>query len=63
MKKTHMPSADYQQAFMKVALNRPERYFRSEQSRSNVLVKYAAARRLIARLASEVFLINLQRDF
>ena len=48
---------------MKVAVNRPGKFSRSEQSRSNVPPKYAAARRFFARLASEIFLTSLQTDF
>ncbi len=48
---------------MKVALNRPGKFSRSKQSRSNVPPKYASARRFFARLASEIFLTSLQTDF
>ncbi len=59
------------QAFMKVAINRPGKFSRSKQSRSNVPPKYASARRFFARrsaelgrsLASEIFLTSLQADF
>ncbi len=38
--------------------------FRCAQSpRSNVLPKYASARRFLARLASEIFLTSLQAPF
>ena len=36
---------------------------RSERSRSNVLLKYASARRFLARLASETFLTALKTEF
>ncbi len=48
---------------MKVALDRPGKYSRSKQSRSNVPPMDACARRFIARLASETFLTSLQTDF
>jgi len=48
---------------MKVAVNRPGIFSRSKQSRSNVLPKYASARRFFARLASEIFLTSLQTAF
>ncbi len=56
---------------MKVALNRPGKFSRSKQSRSNVPHKYAPARRYFARrsaelgrsLASEIFLTSLQTAF
>jgi hypothetical protein len=56
---------------MKVAVNRPGRFSRSKQSRSNVLPKYADSRRFIARrsaeqrrsLASEIFLTSLHTAF
>ncbi len=48
---------------MKVALNRPGKFSRSKQSRSNVPLKYASARRFFARLASEIFLTSLQTAF
>ncbi len=48
---------------MKVALDRPGKFSRSKQSRSNVPPKYASARRFFARLASEIFLTSLQTDF
>ncbi len=48
---------------MKVALNRPEKFSRSKQSRSNVPPKYASARRYFARLASEIFLTSLRSAF
>ncbi len=48
---------------MKVALNRPGKFSRSKQSRSNVPPKYASARRFFARLASEIFLTSLQTAF
>ncbi len=48
---------------MKVAVNRPGKFFRSKQSRSNVPPKYASARRFFARLASEIFLTSLQVGF
>jgi len=56
---------------MKVALDRPGKFSRSKQSRSNVPPKYASARRFIARrsaelgrsLASEIFLTSLQTAF
>ncbi len=35
----------------------------AQSPRSNVPPKYASARRLFARLASEIFLISLQPDF
>jgi hypothetical protein len=57
-----MPTACFKQAFMKVALDRPRKFSRSKQSRSNVLPKYASARRFFARLASEIFLTSLQTD-
>ncbi len=63
LKKTHMPTACFKQAFMKVALDRPGKFSRSEQSRSNVPPKYASARRFFARLASEIFLTSLQTAF
>ncbi len=47
---------------MKVALDWPRKFSRSKQSRSNVLPKYASARRFFARLASEIFLTSLQTD-
>ncbi len=47
---------------MKVALDLPGKFSRSEQSRSNVLPKYASARRFFARLASEIFLTSLQTE-
>jgi len=62
LKKTHMPTACFKQAFVKVAFNRPGRFSRSMQSRSNGLPKYASARRFFARLASEIFLTSLQTD-
>ncbi len=48
---------------MKVAVNRPGRFSRSEQSRSNVLPKYADPRRIITRLASKIFLTSLLTAF
>ncbi len=48
---------------MKVALDRPGKFSRSKQSRSNVSPKYASARRFFARLASEIFLTSLLTDF
>jgi len=48
---------------MKVALDRPGKFSRSEQSRSNVPPKYASARRFFARLTSEIFFTSLQTDF
>ncbi len=48
---------------MKVAVNRPGKFSRSKQSRSNVQPKYASARRFFARLASEIFLTSLQTAF
>jgi len=56
---------------MKVALNRPGKFTRSKQSRSNVPPKYADPRRFFARrlaelgrsLASEIFLTSLQKAF
>jgi hypothetical protein len=35
----------------------------AQSSRSNVLAKYASARRFFARLASEIFLSSLQSEF
>jgi hypothetical protein len=35
----------------------------AQSPRSNVLAKYAAARRFFARLASEIFLSSLQQSF
>ncbi len=63
LKKTHMPTACFKQAFMKVALDRPGKFSRSEQSRSNVPPKYASARLFFARLASEIFLTSPQTAF
>ncbi len=48
---------------MKAAVNRPGKFSRSKQSHSNVLPKYASARRFFARLASEIFLTSLQTAF
>ena len=48
---------------MTVALDRPGKFYRSEQSRSNVPPKYANPRRFFARLASEIFLTSQQIDF
>ena len=48
---------------MKVALDRPENFFRSKQSRSKVLPKYASACRFFTRLASKIFLTSLQTAF
>jgi len=58
-----MPTACFKQAFMKAAVNRLEKFFRSKRSRSNVPHKYASARRYFARLASEIFLTSLQTAF
>jgi hypothetical protein len=66
-----MPTDCIKHAFMKVALNRPGKFSRSKQSRSNVSLKYADPRRFFARrsaelgrsLASEIFLTNLQTAF
>jgi hypothetical protein len=63
-----MPTACFKQAFMKAAVNRLEKFFRSKRSRSNVPHKYASARRYFARhsaelgrsLASKIFLTSLQ---
>jgi hypothetical protein len=35
----------------------------AQSSRSNVLIKYASARRFFARLASEIFLSSLETEF
>jgi len=43
LKKTHMPTACFKQAFMKAAVNRPGKFSRPKQSRSNVAPKYASA--------------------
>ncbi len=48
---------------MKVALDRPGKFSRSEQSRSDVPPKYASARLFFARLASEIFLTSPQTAF
>ncbi len=48
---------------MKVAVNRPGKFSRSKQSRSNVPPEYASARRFFERLASEIFLTSLQTAF
>jgi len=48
---------------MKVALDRPGKFSRSKQSRSNVLSQYADPRRFFARLTSEIFLTSLQTAF
>ncbi len=56
---------------MKVALDRPGKFSRSKQSRSNVPPKYADPRRFFARrsaelgrsFASEIFLTSLQTAF
>jgi hypothetical protein len=63
LKKTHMPTACLKQAFKIVALDRYGNHSRSKRSRSNVLPKYASARRFFARLASEIFLTSLQTGF
>ncbi len=47
---------------MKVTLDRPGKFSRSKQSRSNVPPKYADPRRFFARLDSEIFLTSLQTD-
>ncbi len=39
---------------MKVAVNRPEKFSPSKQSRSNVPPKYVSARRFIARRSAEL---------
>ncbi len=44
-------------------LDRYGNHSRSKRSRSNVAPKYASARRFFARLASEIFLISLQKAF
>ena len=48
---------------MKVALDRPGKFSRSEQNFSAVPPKYASARRFFARLASETFFTCRQNDF
>ncbi len=58
-----MPLACLKQAFRIVELDRPGKFSRSKQSRSNVPPKYASARRFFARLASEIFLTSLQTVF
>ncbi len=63
LKKTHMPTAYFKQAFRIVALNRCGNHSRSKGSRSNVLPMYVSARRFFARLASEIFLTSLQTAF
>ncbi len=63
LKKTHMPTACFKQAFRIVALDRCGNHSRSKRSRSNVPSKYASARRFFARLASEIFLTSLQTAF
>ncbi len=63
LKKTHMAPACLKQAFRIVALDRCGNHSRSKQSRSNVPRKYADPRRFFARLASEIFLTNLQSAF
>ncbi len=45
LKKTHMPTGCFKQAFMKVAVNRPGNFPRSKQSRSNLPLKYVSAHR------------------
>ena len=54
LKKTHMPTACFKQAVMKVALDRPGKFSRSKQSRSNVTPKYADPRRSIAHRSAEL---------
>jgi len=66
-----MSTACLKQAFVKVAVNRPGKFSRSKQSRSNVPPKYVTARRFFARrsvelgriLAFEIFLTSLQTAF
>ncbi len=48
---------------MRVAVNQPGKFSRSEQSRSNVSPKYADPRRFFARLVSEILLTSLQTAF
>ena len=44
-------------------LKKPHRLRCAHSPRSNVLAMYASARRIIARLASEIFLSSLRREF
>ncbi len=59
LKKAYLPPACPKQAYRIVALKRRENHFRSKRSRSNVLHKYASARRFLARLAPGTFLTGL----
>jgi len=71
LKKTHMVTACFKQAFMKVAVTRPGKIFHSKWSRSNVAPKYTSARRYFAHrsaelgrsLATEIFFTRLQTAF
>jgi hypothetical protein len=66
-----MPTDCIKQALIKVALNRPGKFSRSKQSRSNVPLQYASTCRFFARrsaelgqrLASEIFSTSLQTAF
>ena len=48
---------------MKVALNRPGKFFRSNQSRSNLPLKYTDPRRYFASQTTEIFFTSQQTAF
>jgi len=50
-----MPTACFKQAFMKVALDRPGKFSRSKQSRSNVPPKYASAQPVLSEVEGSIF--------
>jgi len=54
LKKAYLPPACPKQAYRIVALKRRENHFRSKRSRSNVLLKYASARRFLSRRSAEL---------
>jgi len=49
-----MPTACFKQAFIKVALNRPGKFSRSKQSRSNVPPKYASAEPVLSEVEGSI---------
>jgi len=59
LKKAHLPPACPKQAFRIVALDRCGNHSRSKQGCSNVLPKYASARRFLAHLVPGTFLTGL----
>jgi len=54
-----MPTACFKQAFMKVAIDRPGKFSRSKQSRSNVPPKYFSAQPVLSEVEGSIFRASL----